>query len=205
MGGSILDMPYSTNPAHLTDTPKDKKGGFYIQFSGAGPNLDRQEASHPHEVYSHNDELLVPDLGADKTWRLVRGSAGWEVGGAIEYPAGVGPRHILIHGIPIFLAQLRSPDRRLPRRWYLVHRAGAHKRALAPQVRRIPRTTNPHGYTVYLRIRRPALSVNARCGDFALSQQEVCVCVQSKRPVTGRGHNRRIQRANGQPKVRAGP
>ena len=101
MGGSILDVPYSTSPLHVSDTSKDKKKGSYIKLSGTGPNADRQEASHPHEAYPYNDELLVPDLGADRTWRLVKGSTGWEVKGAIEYPAGTGPRHIVVHGAPL--------------------------------------------------------------------------------------------------------
>lgn len=99
MGGSILDIPYSTSPLSLTDMSKEKKEGIFIKFSGTGPNADRQESSHPHEVYLHGDELLIPDLGADKVWRLVKGDFGWEVKGAIEYPAGSGPRHILIHGM----------------------------------------------------------------------------------------------------------
>jgi 6-phosphogluconolactonase (cycloisomerase 2 family) len=72
-----------------------------MHFSGTGPNPDRQDASHPHEVYAHGDELLIPDLGADKTWRLAKESTGWEVKGVIEYPAGSGPRHILIHSRPL--------------------------------------------------------------------------------------------------------
>lgn len=101
MGGSILDVPYTTSPLHLTDTSKEKKAGDHIQFSGTGPNADRQESSHPHEVYVYEDELLIPDLGADKTWRLTKGPAGWEVKGAIDYPAGAGPRHILVHGMAL--------------------------------------------------------------------------------------------------------
>jgi 6-phosphogluconolactonase (cycloisomerase 2 family) len=87
----------------VTDTSKDKKTGSYMEFSGTGPNLDRQDVPHPHEAYVYNNELLVPDLGADKTWRLVKGSTGWEVGGAIEYPAGSGPRHLVVHGMPLLL------------------------------------------------------------------------------------------------------
>jgi 6-phosphogluconolactonase (cycloisomerase 2 family) len=98
MGGSILDVPYSTSPLALTDTSKEKKEGVFVKFSGTGPNEQRQEASHPHEVYVHGDEILIPDLGADKIWRLLKGPSGWEVKGAIDYPAGAGPRHILIHG-----------------------------------------------------------------------------------------------------------
>jgi hypothetical protein len=71
-----------------------------ISTTGTGPRTDRQEASHPHQVYfASSNELLVPDLGADKTWRLARGSDGkWTNVGAIEYKPGSGPRHVLVHG-----------------------------------------------------------------------------------------------------------
>ncbi|KAG8767498.1 hypothetical protein FRC19_005382 [Serendipita sp. 401] len=97
-GGSILHVPYKLEPeCSLTDHKDEKPSGIHVQFSGTGPNLDRQEASHPHEVYRHGEELLIPDLGADKTWRVIKGENGWEVKGAVEYPAGAGPRHVLVH------------------------------------------------------------------------------------------------------------
>ncbi|PVG00360.1 putative isomerase YbhE [Serendipita vermifera] len=110
MGGSILDIPYSTAESlSLTDTSVEKKVGSFVQFSGTGPNADRQESSHPHEVYLYNDELFIPDLGADKTWRLTKGPNGWEVKGSIDYVPGAGPRHILIHdGIIYTVLELTS-------------------------------------------------------------------------------------------------
>ncbi|KAG8813971.1 hypothetical protein FRC17_001352 [Serendipita sp. 399] len=97
-GGSILHIPYELQQqVILTDHKDEKKSGIHVQFSGTGPNADRQESSHPHEVYRYGEELLIPDLGADKTWRLTKGESGWEIKGAIEYPAGAGPRHVLIH------------------------------------------------------------------------------------------------------------
>lgn len=98
MGGSILNVPYSVSPLSLADTSKERKEGDFVQFNGTGPNADRQEASHPHEVYAYENELLIPDLGADKTWRLTKGAAGWDLKDSIDYPAGSGPRHVLIHG-----------------------------------------------------------------------------------------------------------
>ena len=71
------------------------------QFTGTGPNKERQECSHPHQVVEHPTykEVLVPDLGADKTRRLVRDANGkWSEKAAIEYKAGSGPRHIAFHG-----------------------------------------------------------------------------------------------------------
>jgi len=72
--------------------------GNIIQFEGSGPVLFRQRSSHPHQAYQYGDEILVPDLGSDKVWRLGRvagTSVGqWQVNGYIQQPAGSGPRHI---------------------------------------------------------------------------------------------------------------
>ena len=80
-----------------------------LQFFGTGPDPARQEKSHPHHVYLHKavnppgqHEILVPDLGADKTWRLARSSSGlWERRGEIVYSEnpGGGPRHVAVHGM----------------------------------------------------------------------------------------------------------
>ncbi|THH05470.1 hypothetical protein EW145_g4771 [Phellinidium pouzarii] len=86
-----------------------------LQFSGTGPCAERQEASHPHQIYlvSHQSksgtaasaEVLVPDLGADTIWRLNKNSDGkWEQKEALvfEKHRGGGPRHIVIHAeIPL--------------------------------------------------------------------------------------------------------
>ena len=46
-----------------------------------------------------HDELLVPDLGDDKTLRLVKSADGvWEVRGHISYNSGSGPRHVAFYG-----------------------------------------------------------------------------------------------------------
>lgn len=99
MGGSILDIPYTTTPFKVIDASKEKKPGNFVEFSGTGPDSSRQERSHPHEVYQHGEELLIPDLGADKTWILTKGTEGWKTSGSVEYPSGSGPRHVLVHGM----------------------------------------------------------------------------------------------------------
>ena len=47
-------------------------------------------------------EILVPDLGSDKTWRITRGEDGvWGSKEAIEYVddlRGGGPRHVGVKG-----------------------------------------------------------------------------------------------------------
>ncbi|KAG9011828.1 hypothetical protein FRB94_007554 [Tulasnella sp. JGI-2019a] len=74
--------------------------GPITTFSGSGPNADSQTAPHPHQVYEYitGQELLVPDLGSDRTWRLTRSptGSGWVISGAIVHPAGSGPRHCVV-------------------------------------------------------------------------------------------------------------
>ncbi|KAI5122331.1 hypothetical protein M0805_002498 [Coniferiporia weirii] len=87
-----------------------------LQFSGSGPCTERQETSHPHQVYLTpfqpkdgavaSTELLVPDLGADKIWRLNRSNVNgkWEKKGAVELDKhrGGGPRHVVVHGTKLY-------------------------------------------------------------------------------------------------------
>ncbi|XP_006461477.1 hypothetical protein AGABI2DRAFT_192976 [Agaricus bisporus var. bisporus H97] len=78
-------------------TPYLTSSSRTIQFSGSGPNKERQEGSHPHQVVIIDDreELLVPDLGADRVLRFKKGTDGdWNPCGHIQYELGGGPRHI---------------------------------------------------------------------------------------------------------------
>ena len=110
-------MPLSTEPPYFLAAKSDT-----TPFTGTGPNADRQEGSHLHQVAPHPtyDELFVPDLGADKVRRLVRGSSGrWVEEGAVDFKPGSGPRHVAFHGASLSLppfphaceTQLQSPDR----------------------------------------------------------------------------------------------
>lgn len=71
-----------------------------ISFSGTGPITSRQEASHPHQVlvHPHRDEVIVPDLGADKLWRLGKEGSDWAIKDQIDMPTGGGPRHAVVVG-----------------------------------------------------------------------------------------------------------
>ncbi|CAE6425605.1 unnamed protein product [Rhizoctonia solani] len=71
--------------------------------------------SHPHQAVEYGDEVLIPDLGADKIWRLkqsVAGQAGvpsWTVQGFVEQVQGSGPRHIAVSGGILYtLNELKS-------------------------------------------------------------------------------------------------
>ncbi|KAF9449838.1 putative isomerase YbhE [Macrolepiota fuliginosa MF-IS2] len=61
--------------------------------------------SHPHMVLEHGEEILVPDKGQDKIWRLARDTTNpalFAIQGIIPQPAGSGPRHIAIHEDRLF-------------------------------------------------------------------------------------------------------
>lgn len=94
--GSILVAPVSASPPYFTEHPKPS----LLQLKGTGPNLQRQECSHPHHVVSipGRPEYLIPDLGSDRTWRVVREPSGeLTVKGEVVYDPGSGPRHVVFH------------------------------------------------------------------------------------------------------------
>jgi len=62
-----------------------------VRFAGRGPH-PRQRAAHPHGVYFHGRELLVPDLGMDRVHRLDASTGA--VRGAWAVPPGSGPRQL---------------------------------------------------------------------------------------------------------------
>ena len=90
-----------------------------LQLNGSGPNTARQESSHPHQVVAvpGRNEILVPDLGADRTWRLAYdGQQGvLSLQGSVTYPPGSGPRHAVFHSpsfsLTHFSTSLRLSDR----------------------------------------------------------------------------------------------
>jgi 6-phosphogluconolactonase len=81
----------------------DAKGGFdgpvdLVRLTGSGPETERQEDAHPHQLFFVGDTLFVIDLGAD----LVRefaidasraGAAALKEMRQTAVPAGAGPRH----------------------------------------------------------------------------------------------------------------
>lgn len=70
---------------------------FVVEFPvGDGP-------SNPHMSLEFNGEVFVPDLGADKIWRLQRSEDGvFTVAGQIDVDVGSGPRHIAIQDDVLF-------------------------------------------------------------------------------------------------------
>jgi 6-phosphogluconolactonase (cycloisomerase 2 family) len=94
--GVISKFSISASPPYLLDASPST-----TQLKGTGPNPERQESSHPHQVFYHGprDEILVPDLGADVVRRFKIAKDGSLVHqGDIQQPAGGGPRHVAFHG-----------------------------------------------------------------------------------------------------------
>jgi len=80
----------------------DAGGGLRTQdvlpLRGHGPDPERQQGPHAHQVVWYGEELLVCDLGADRVHRLRLGLDGRlaEAGPAVALPAGSGPRHLVV-------------------------------------------------------------------------------------------------------------
>lgn len=84
----------------------DAAGGFdgevdLLRLKGTGPETERQEDAHPHQLFFVDDRLFVIDLGADlvREFAIDHSRAG---AGALKetrqtrVPAGAGPRHGLM-------------------------------------------------------------------------------------------------------------
>lgn len=61
--------------------------------------------SNPHQSLEFNGEVFIPDLGADKIWRVVKDAAtgAFQVQGQIDIEPGNGPRHIAIRDNVLFV------------------------------------------------------------------------------------------------------
>lgn len=70
-----------------------------LQFEGSGPNAERQESAHAHQIVVDGEELLVCDLGSDVIHRVrlepAEGTLSEEAD-PIQLPAGSGPRHLVL-------------------------------------------------------------------------------------------------------------
>jgi 6-phosphogluconolactonase len=90
--------------AHPVAPDVSATAALAVDFTGSGPNPDRQEAPHPHQavVDAARDRLLVPDLGVDRirVLGLADLPATLEHRDADDIPihAGAGPRHLVVAG-----------------------------------------------------------------------------------------------------------
>ncbi|KAJ3554002.1 hypothetical protein NM688_g3325 [Phlebia brevispora] len=99
-GGQVAVMNYNTGNGMIVPTTPD---ALHFSVSEAPLITFPAPVSHPHMALQHGDEVFVPDLGADRIWRLVEnGSPGdWRIQGLIVQPTGSGPRHIATRGEPV--------------------------------------------------------------------------------------------------------
>ena len=69
---------------------------YTFSYSGSGPNAERQEAPHAHQVLKSplRDVIYVCDLGSDAVWMHSLGNLGKKPVKALSLPAGCGPRHL---------------------------------------------------------------------------------------------------------------
>lgn len=69
-----------------------------FQLTGGGPDSERQEGPHAHQVVVDGDEILVPDLGTDRVVRLRVDGSGrlTEAAPPVQLAPGSGPRHLVI-------------------------------------------------------------------------------------------------------------
>jgi 6-phosphogluconolactonase (cycloisomerase 2 family) len=98
VGGSILFFPVESDGS-LSSTSNSPPLKFPFPYEGKKkPNEERQDASHPHQVYeAANGTLYVPDLGSDRIWVVEReGAEGLAIKGYLQAPEGSGPRHCQI-------------------------------------------------------------------------------------------------------------
>ncbi|KZS96563.1 putative isomerase YbhE [Sistotremastrum niveocremeum HHB9708] len=102
-GPSIIQIPFTPNEPYLFSS-----AAHTVKFEGKGPNPNRQTMSHPHQVYHHpsREELLVPDLGTDRVYRLLKDDTKdgyWTLRDQISVKPGSGPRHVVVHDEIIYI------------------------------------------------------------------------------------------------------
>lgn len=111
MSGSVTTIPLLPSSPYFDSSSHPVKT---ITLGGPpGPNKERQESPHAHEVSPVllPLELLIPDLGGDRVYRLRRDSNGdWKTYSHISYPAGHGPRHVSSYDGVIYALQELIPS-----------------------------------------------------------------------------------------------
>ncbi|TCD69333.1 hypothetical protein EIP91_008089 [Steccherinum ochraceum] len=97
--GQVAIMNYNSGNGVIIPTTTDP-----LHFGSGTPITFPFTGSHPHMAVQHGSEVFVPDLGADRIWRLVEnGSPGnFKIQGQITQPLGSGPRHIAIRGNTLY-------------------------------------------------------------------------------------------------------
>jgi 6-phosphogluconolactonase len=103
-GAWLLAVNYSSGSVCVYPVAADGRLGpmaDFVQHSGHSVRADRQEAPHPHSIWSipGTDDWLVPDLGLDRliVYRLDPASGKLSKQGEVPTAEGAGPRHAAFH------------------------------------------------------------------------------------------------------------
>ncbi len=128
-------------------------------LKGSGPDPERQQGPHAHQVVPDGSELLVCDLGTDQIHRLTLDDQGRISRSAapIELPGGSGPRHLTLVGDHLVVACELSAElwtaRRSPSGWQQVGRVPASRATGGGQC--APSAIVAQGSRVYVANRGP--------------------------------------------------
>lgn len=128
-GGQVVvaDYPsgsvssFSIRPDGTLSDERDR-----MQLTGSGPDQERQQGPHAHQVVFDGPELLVCDLGTDRVHRLRLDASGrlTQAADPLQLPGGTGPRHLVLAHDHLVLATELSARllllRRVPAGWELV-------------------------------------------------------------------------------------
>lgn len=99
-GGEVVYVAsYMGGCASAHPVEGDEVGeGIIAKYEGSGPNEERQEASHAHQILPSpcGKWVYVCDLGADRVWQHEASDFGSPVR-SLQAPAGSGPRHLVFH------------------------------------------------------------------------------------------------------------
>ncbi|KAJ7180594.1 Lactonase, 7-bladed beta-propeller-domain-containing protein [Mycena filopes] len=90
--GSLSILPITSG-----DAPYFLPGAVVVPLHGSGPNQERQQSSHAHQVALHNQELLVADLGGDSVYRFIEKENIWLPQAQVRFDPGSGPRHTAVY------------------------------------------------------------------------------------------------------------
>ncbi|MFE5212419.1 lactonase family protein [Streptomyces sp. NPDC056600] len=104
-GGHLVTANYSSGSVTALPLAADGAPGApsgLLGNKGSGPDADRQEGPHAHQVVvpeASGRWVLSVDLGTDevRVCELDAASGELRLHGALELPPGTGPRHLVVH------------------------------------------------------------------------------------------------------------
>lgn len=98
--GYVLTANYGSGSVSVHPVTDGRLGAFtdLVTHSGSGPNAERQEGPHAHQVVVHDDgTVTVVDLGIDRLMHYRLADGRLSRFGETVLPPGTGPRHMVVH------------------------------------------------------------------------------------------------------------